>query len=314
MKLEQNNKSLLFSETFLPDIFFSEYLNAAPGDFIKVYLYIVFLSKFEREIAISDLSKTLALNIGIIESALKYWEEQELIVKSPSGYIVNNLRQVEINKLYSPKISSSPDELKKIANNKNRAKAIESINTSCFQGIMSPAWYNDIDLWFKKYGFDEEVMIALFNYCFNKSALHRKYVETVAEAWKNNKIKTFKDLDSYYEKQEKLHKFKKSIMKKLGLSTISEYQEAFITKWTVDFGFGMDVIEIALKKTTSKSNINFEYLDKIFTDWHDRKLKTATDVENYAKNFANKTKEISKMKKGSYTQRKYDNLDNLYDN
>ena len=25
---------------------------------------------------------------------------------------------------------------------------------------MSPSWYNDIDLWFKKYEFDEQVMIA----------------------------------------------------------------------------------------------------------------------------------------------------------
>ena len=24
---------------------------------------------------------------------------------------------------------------------------------------MSPSWYNDIDLWFNKYGFDEDVMI-----------------------------------------------------------------------------------------------------------------------------------------------------------
>ena len=34
------------------------------------------------------------------------------------------------------------------------ASAIEAINNMFFQGIMSPSWYSDIDLWFKKYEFD----------------------------------------------------------------------------------------------------------------------------------------------------------------
>ena len=45
MKLEQNDKSLLFSETMIPDIFFSEYLSELPSDYLKIYLYIMFLSK-----------------------------------------------------------------------------------------------------------------------------------------------------------------------------------------------------------------------------------------------------------------------------
>ena len=42
MKLEQNDKSLLFSSTEIPDVFFTEYLPSMNGDFIKVYFYILF--------------------------------------------------------------------------------------------------------------------------------------------------------------------------------------------------------------------------------------------------------------------------------
>ena len=69
---------------------------------------------------------------------------------------------------------------------------------------MSPSWYSDIDLWFNKYGFDEQVMLALFRYCFERSALHRNYIQTVADAWNKNNIHTFSDLDLYYQKQEEL--------------------------------------------------------------------------------------------------------------
>ena len=70
-------------------------------------------------------------------------------------------------------------------------------------------------------------MIALFGYCFDKSALHKNYVQTVAEAWNKNNIKTFNDLDTYYEKQEKLKVIAKTITKKLGLSRLlTQYEYA----------------------------------------------------------------------------------------
>ena len=55
MKLENADLSSLFSNTLIPDIFFSEYLSEASGDFIKVYLYMVFLSKHDKDIKINDL-------------------------------------------------------------------------------------------------------------------------------------------------------------------------------------------------------------------------------------------------------------------
>ena len=55
MKLEQKEKPLLFSETSLPDIFFAEYLSGIPGDYLKIYLYMIFLSKYGKEIKINDL-------------------------------------------------------------------------------------------------------------------------------------------------------------------------------------------------------------------------------------------------------------------
>ena len=44
MKVELGDKSMLFSETTISDIFFTEYMPQASGDFIKVYLYVFFLS------------------------------------------------------------------------------------------------------------------------------------------------------------------------------------------------------------------------------------------------------------------------------
>ncbi len=319
MKLEKNDLPIIFSTTEISDLFFTEYFTQANGDYIKVYLYLNFISKYNKEIKLNDLSKKLALPISTLQDAIKYWENLDLITKKSAGYIVNNLQEIELHKLYSPKTSLSKDDIEKNSKNQYRAKAIETINSTFFQGIMTPSWYNDIDLWFKKYSFDEQVMYSLFKYCFDRSALHRNYVQTVADAWSKNNVKTYSDLESYYEKQEKLSAIKKSISSKLRLSRpLTQFEEAYIEKWTVDFNYSLDVIDIALKKTTSKSNPSFDYINKIITDWNEHKLKTPEEIQNYLSSQKQKSKNIKELEKktnyNNYQARQYDDFESLYAN
>lgn len=319
MKLEQNEESLLFSETIIPDIFFSEYLSNASGDFVKVYLYIRFLSKYKKDVSINDLSKKLALTFPIVQEALKYWETLGVITKKSNGYIVNNLQEIELHKLYKPNVSLSVEDIERNEKNETRARLVETINNLYFQGIMSPSWYANIDLWFKQYGFDEQVMLALFGECFRRSSLAPAYVQTVAEAWANANVKTFSDLEVYSQNAKALQQACKTTRQKLGLKrNLTQYEEDYVKKWTVDFGYPLDVVELALKKTTSKSTISFDYLDKIITDWNSRELKTADDVQNYlvsSKALDKNKKAFEKqVKAANFEQRTYDNFDNLYAN
>lgn len=317
MKLEQNDISLIFSQTSIPDVFFTEYLSQANGDFVKVYLYLFFLSKYNKEVKINDLSKKLELPLPVVQNAIKYWEDAGLLIRKNQGFIVTNLQEIELNKVYKPKISLSADDMKKVQDSKSRARVIDTINNECFQGVMSPIWYGDIELWFKKYGFDEDVMLALFRHCFNRSALHRAYIISVAEDWKKNNVKTFSDLDLYFQKQEKINIIANSIKKKLRLSrNLSTYELGFVEKWNITYGYNMDIIEIALKKTTSKYNPSFEYIDKLLTDWYERGFKTVDKIQVYLQNEKNKpvqSQESSKKLK-TFPQRNYDDLNSFYSN
>ena len=318
MKLEQKEKSILFSETMVPDIFFSEYLSQIPGDYLKLYFYMVFLSKYEKDIKINDVSKKLNLPIKTITDGINYLEENGLIIKKGTGFILVDLQELTLNNLYKPNLTPSKETVEQTSKNKSRAKAIDHINNMYFQGIMGPSWFNDIDLWFKKYNFDEQVMIALFDYCYNRSALHKNYVQTVAEAWGSNHIKTWNDLDAYDQKREKLQTIKRDIAKKLGKRSLTQYEEAYIENWILDFGYDMSVIEIALRKTTSKQNPTFDYINTIISDWHDRNLKTPDEIKSFLEERKKQSKDIKEMKskvaKANHKQRQYDNLDFLYAN
>ena len=312
-------KIIIIFRNFYSRYFFAEHLPQINGDYLKIYLYIIFLSKYNKDIKLNDMSKKLSLPLKTINDGLKFLEDNNLIMKKTTGYIVVDLQEMTLNNLYKPNLTPSKDSIEQTAKNKSRAKAIDHINNMYFQGIMGPSWYNDIDLWFKKYNFDEQVMIALFDYCYNRSALHKNYVQTVAEAWGANNIHTWNDLDNYDQKQEKLNKMKKTIAKKLGkYNGLTQYEEAYIENWVMDFGYDMDVIELALRRTTFKQNPTFEYINNIITDWHERNLKTPSEVEAFLEQRKKQTKNIKEIKsqvaKANFKQREYDNLDFLYAN
>ena len=128
--------------------------------------------------------------------------------------------------------------------------------------------------------------------------LHKNYVIAVADAWSKNNIKTYEDYEVYSQKFEKLNKIKKEISKKLGrYAPLTQFEEAFIEKWVIDFNYDLSVINIALKKTTSKANPSFDYLDKLISDWHDRNLKTADQVNEFLAQMKQKQKNIKELEK-----------------
>lgn len=319
MKIEQNEKAMLFSNTQIPDIFLSEHLSNIPGDTLKLYLYLVFLSKYNKTVKINDLSKKLNLPINIINDGMKYLEQNNLILRKHDSFIIVDLQEITLNNIYTLKIQTTPEKIEENANNKKRIELVEYINNKYFQGVMGPTWYSDIDTWLRKYEFDDQVLIALFDYCYSKSALHKNYVQAVAEAWGTNKIKDLNDLDNYYTEQDKLMKIKKDIAKKLGKRNgLTQYEEAYIEKWTKEYNYDLSVIEIALKRTTFRTNPSFEYINNIITDWHDRNLKTpaqiTTFLEQRKKQNQDKKELDKKIKQENFEQRQYSNLSFLYAN
>lgn len=316
MNFEQN-LSLLFEDLNLPEIFISEYICAASGDYVKIYLYCLYLSKHKIDVDPLDMSKKLAISIATIEQGLKYWEENNVLIRKGSSYILADLKQNEVNKLYKPKLAlSTEDAIKNTEKNVYRSQAITAINEMFFQGLMSETWFADVNLLFSKYMFDENVVISLFNYCYDRKALHRKYLFTVADAWAKNGIKDQNDLDRYSLNYEKAIQIKRTIAKKLGLTrNLSQYEEAYVDKWVLEFNYPLDVIEIALKRTTSKTNPSFDYLDKIITDWHERNLTTTQDVNDFIKSQKEKNKKIKELASTNQTvmQAYKDSVTNQYE-
>ena len=78
-------------------------------------------------------------------------EENNVLIRKGNSYIIADLKQNEVNKLYKPKFAiSTEDAIKNTEKNVYRSQAITAINEMFFQGLMSETWFADINLLFSK--------------------------------------------------------------------------------------------------------------------------------------------------------------------
>lgn len=315
------------SDTLVSDLFILNHMVSLEEVDIKVYLYLLFLSKTQTELDNTALAKKICITENELSFSLDRLQTEELIIKTSQGFNIVDLKEVEVNKSYIPKMEPKVNRVQTELE-KKRIAAAEAINESFFQGIMSLGWYTDIGTLFKNYSFSEEVMIALFHYCQERKALNKKYVYAVAENWYNGGVKTFEQLEEFLESYDEIQKIKQKIIKALRLNrNITKYEEQYINSWVKDFGYNFSIIEEALKRTVSIANPTISYINGILSNWYKKGYKTIEDLKNAEKEFEqkkceknniynsrNNSKESNSTKFKNYEQRKYSDLESFYDN
>ena len=320
MKFAQKNKMEL-GDTLLPDLFILNNMPNLNELDLKLYIYILFLAKLSKETDKAELAKALNVTEQDITFAIERLQGEDLIIKTTTGYNIVDLKDMEINRSYIPKVETKRNKSQSEKERK-RVAAASAINESFFQGVMSLSWYTDIGSMFENYSFDEEVMIALFHYCKEKKSLNKNYVHAVAENWYKGGVKTFEDLEDYLESYTKVQKIKQKIKKSLRLNrNFTKYEEQYIDTWIKNYNYDFSVIEEALKLTVSKPNPTLNYVNGILANWHKKGYKTVKDIENVEGNKTTtdkkeytKKEQLNKTKYQNYEQRNYVDLESFYDN
>lgn len=320
MKFVQKNKMEL-GDTLLPDLFILNNMPSLEGLDLKLYIYMLFLSKMGKETDKADLAKKLNVTEQEISFAIERLQGEDLITRTTAGYNIVDLKDVEVNKSYIPKVEPRKTNAQ-TEKERKRMAAASAINESFFQGIMSLSWYTDIGSMFENYSFSEEVMIALFHYCQERKALNKKYVHAVAETWYKGGVKTFEELEDFLENYDNMQKIKQKISKSLRLNrNFTKYEEQYIDTWIKDFEYDFSVIEEALKLTVSKPNPTLNYVNGILSNWHKKGYKSVEDIKageiekksTRTKSYE-KTQTAAKTKYQNYEQREYVDLESFYDN
>jgi DnaD/phage-associated family protein len=289
-----------------------------PSDAVKVYLYCIFLSKYNKEARPEDLAAKLDLSLDTVNASFFILEQEELILRTPKVVSLTNIKELALSKHYRKRTTSEADSANnKTQTNIKRNQCIDSINKMFFQGIMAPSWYAAIDNWFLTHRFDEDVMVSLFKFCYDNNAMNIKYVEKVAATWASKNITSHWELEKYMEACERTREIGKTIAKSLRLGKkLTAYEEKHLETWLNEYGYDMTIIDEALKLTVGKST-PFKYAHNILTNWHKEGIQSLEQLKAYQEaSFSSKRSKSStntgkKPRRDNFQQRRYD--DSFYD-
>ena len=274
MKDKFDSKSILYSDTLIPDIFLSEYLPLLSPQAVKIYSFCCFLEKTERIIDIFKIVRRLDIEETELATVLDELAKKHLISISGRDIFVNDIKGIEIDRLYRERTSIKPDDMGE------KESVISAINDQFFDGNMPIYMYGCIEQWFKKYRFEDPVMVMLFSISNEKGALTRNYIETVAKDWFENGVKTVFDLEALFNERDKMKDVHNKILKALNRKTaFTQYETDLINKWFNEYHYSFEIVEEALKKTVKIANPNIAYVDKILSTWYENEFKNIDDLE-----------------------------------
>lgn len=273
-------KTKTFDYTPVSNIFIDKYMPKARGEYVKVYLLgLKYCLGGELGVNSSILAGTLHLLETDIINAWNYWNDEGVIrmipVDNMGNYNIEFLDLEVCNEDSSDSINLLT-ELNK-GTNKDMLQDIEKL----IGRPLSPREMTMYLGWQKDFSFPPELILILIQYCVSKGKTDSRYIEKIAMAWYDSKIRTIEDAQSFIKKHEdKWIKIRK-ILTYLGIkdAEVMKPQEDMLDKWINIYKFPLEIIYKACDICFERINkADFKYIDGILNSWFKDGIKTLEDV------------------------------------
>ena len=260
----------LFDVTPLDNQFIQEYLPAARGDDVRVYLYgLMRCYHPEDGMSLERMSQELNMTEEDVLKAYRYWERRGLVQRvsdEPVSYRYVSLRrknasgkELEIDPAYA----AFADSLYGVFGNSRRLHGAE-IRT-CYE------WVEDL-------GLPPETVIMLLKHMEKQKGKQFSIAgaQQMAMAMADEKIRTVEDAEEFLSRDQKLYQGTKDVLKRLGRrNPPSEDQVKLYRKWTQEWRFTPEAILAACEQTAG-GDPSMGYLDAILRNTRENAENGAT--------------------------------------
>ena len=132
------------------------------------------------------------------------------------------------------------------------------------------------------YGLPCEVILMLIKYAVISGRTGTRYIQTVGINWAEEGIHTLEEAEAKIGQLNKTNKLWRTFSEQAGIpyKNPTKKQEALFVKWTKEWEMSIELLAYAYEKMLdSIDKVNYNYLDKIITSWHEAGAKTIAAVE-----------------------------------
>lgn len=256
---QRNEEARQFGVTAVENIFITEYLPAADGDKLKVYLYGLYQSQFgTEEFSVKDMAAVLSMEEGQVLAALRYWERRRLVERvndQPPTYVFHHLGQ---------RFITGQDQL---SGDEAYILFSEAVNTQL--GSRRKLRESDIAMayeWVEDLGLPQEIVLMLLNYFADTRGAHFSFksAQTTAVMMKEDGISTTEEAEQFFSHSKRTHAGARAVLQQFNLRRLpTEPELALYRKWTEQWGFDDKAIIVACQETAAANTPSFSYLNGI---------------------------------------------------
>ncbi len=255
----------LFDMTPVDNQFIQEYLPAASGDAVRVYLYgLMRCYHPDLEMSPAQMARDLNLSEGEILSAFRYWERRGLVERIGDNPVM--FRFISVRKksmggegvVIDPGYEAFVDSVYDIFGHERRLHGGEI--RQCYE------WVEDLKL-------PPEAVIMLLKHMEKKRGRNFSIqsADQVARQMADERIETVEAAEEFLSRDQAEYDGTRAVLKRLGRrNNPSEDQVALYRKWTREWGFTPEAVMEACADT-AKGDPTMGYLDGILRNMYARK-------------------------------------------
>lgn len=143
---------------------------------------------------------------------------------------------------------------------------------------LNPTDINAILYWHDTLRFSIDLIEYLIEYCVDKGHRNVRYMDKVAISWATSQITNVDQAKKAVGIHSQIYY---GVMKAFGISgrNLIEFELNFIEKWTNTYGFSLDIIGEACKRTIQAIHQpSFEYADTILGNWNRNHVHHLEDI------------------------------------
>ncbi|MEX1307579.1 MAG: DnaD domain protein, partial [Eubacteriales bacterium] len=253
----------------IPYSFIEEHLPYAPGDFIKVYLVTCYFAAYKKPL-VSEIANRLNTRETEIITALEYWQNKGVLTIKNEAETWVELKDVAGT---GKKHSSA------LYTDKDYNDALQSLFGT---HILKTSEYELIYDWTDVLHLPKEVAMMVIEYSVGRKGrgVNISYMNAVAKSWAEKGVDSVEAAMSEIDRYERLSGGANRVLKYIGVSgrLPSQPEMALYQKWTMDWGFTLDAIIMAIGDISATTNPSFKYIDSVLKNLKGKGATTSRKV------------------------------------
>ncbi|GEM_PF-3108552 len=294
---EKDNRTVPISMSFIENE-----IKKIPGDYVKIYVYMLFLKQTSigSAFTLDEIADAININKDTVLKALGYFEAMSNSALSfnmddqyskESAKKQSKVRRLSVRTAKKEPVKEYEEDLdyedsdydednlpKELSEYKHYHSELQAIFST---KELSRSDYEKADEWIEVYGLPVETAIYLASYMVSSKGekISFAYISKVAQSWSEMGLTTIEEAQEYAEFQNAKKSEAREVLKAIGVYKMpSEAEKALYEKWINQWGFSKDAILEACFDTAKTTSPSFAYLDTILHGYYKKGLFTKNDI------------------------------------